>query len=405
MAFVPGFDYDIFISYSHVDDLQDAPGSGGWVKQFHQRLETALAKRIGRVGAVKIWRDERLDGSQLFDRVIENRINRSALFLALTSNGYLQSNYCKKELQHFCEKASSERHRLDIAGERTRVLNILLDNIPFNSWPPECAGSTGFVFHRSERREDLGQPVETDGKEFQTLSLIRLVDAIHQSLESLVALSTSSEALANPNPDDSCDVFIASVADTLKSQRKRLISDLREKNIRVYKDTPPPFTSREHEQAVVDAMRKTKLCVHLLDSYSGAEIEGEQESTYPQKQVMLGQAHANEQLIWVPRTLAIDEIEDEQQKRLLGSLETEERREARFEFMRSLPNEVFQRITEKLDQLKNEAETADRQLAALLDTHKKDQAFAFVIGRYLLERNIQPYINPEEDDPARNIRL
>ena len=60
-AYVPGFDYDIFISYAHVDDLK------GWVHAFHQALEIKLAQRFGRVGRVQIWRDKNLSGDALFD--------------------------------------------------------------------------------------------------------------------------------------------------------------------------------------------------------------------------------------------------------------------------------------------------------------------------------------------------
>ena len=46
MAYIPGFEYDIFISYPHVDDLADNASSEeqlGWVTQFHRRLEVELA--------------------------------------------------------------------------------------------------------------------------------------------------------------------------------------------------------------------------------------------------------------------------------------------------------------------------------------------------------------------------
>ena len=106
-AFIPGFEYDIFISYAHVDNLA-VEGEMKWVEQFHKQLEIALAKRIGRVGLVKIWRDKRLEGDQLFDETIQKNIDNSALFLALTSNGYLASDYCKDEL-HGVSQESSKR--------------------------------------------------------------------------------------------------------------------------------------------------------------------------------------------------------------------------------------------------------------------------------------------------------
>jgi hypothetical protein len=41
----------------------------------------------------------------------------------------------------------------------------------------------------------------------------------------------------------------------------------------------------------------------------------------------------------------------------------------------------------------------------LLDTHLNDQLYAIDIGKALLENQIQPFINPQEDDPRKNINL
>ena len=94
-AFVSGFQYDIFISYAHVDNLE------GWVDRFHTNLKIKLAQRFGRMDRVQIWFDPQLTGDALFDDVIRNRINNCALFLALNSNGYNESEYCQQEVIWF----------------------------------------------------------------------------------------------------------------------------------------------------------------------------------------------------------------------------------------------------------------------------------------------------------------
>lgn len=91
-AYVPGFDYDIVISYAHVDNLTAGEDEAGWVEHFHKHLEVKLGQRFGRADMVRIWRDEKLTGNELFDNVIRGRIDRSAVFLALTSQGHLVSD-------------------------------------------------------------------------------------------------------------------------------------------------------------------------------------------------------------------------------------------------------------------------------------------------------------------------
>src|SRR5215469_7240028 len=135
MAYVEGFEYDIFLSYSHVDNLKAPAKRIGWIEQFHEDLEIKLAQRFGRIGAVAIWRDVRsLVGNQIFDATIQEALHKSAAFLAVTSTGYLESEYCKKELSEFHRKAQSEPYGLAI-GDRLRIINVLLYNIPRQRWP------------------------------------------------------------------------------------------------------------------------------------------------------------------------------------------------------------------------------------------------------------------------------
>lgn len=145
MAFLPGFEYDLLVSYAHVDNLSATEQP--WVEQFHKELEIALAQRIGRLGVVKIWRDKRLEGDQLFDQTIKDAIDKSALFVALTSKGYLTSDYCQQELKWFHKKAGAEAYSLQI-GDRSRIYNALLNNIPHDHWPNEYDRITGYPFHK-----------------------------------------------------------------------------------------------------------------------------------------------------------------------------------------------------------------------------------------------------------------
>src|SRR5215475_4974010 len=141
MAYLSDFDFDIFISYAHVDNLTAVSAAEGWVAQFHQQLEILLWKRVGRRDSVKIWRDPRLDGNQLFDNTIRDRIETAALFLALTSAGYLESEYCRQELECFAERARRDAHGL-VVDDRLRIFNVLLNNIPHSKWPEQYGRSS-----------------------------------------------------------------------------------------------------------------------------------------------------------------------------------------------------------------------------------------------------------------------
>src|SRR5690348_5692923 len=92
MAYLPGFEHDIFISYVH-DNNQD-----GWVTRLHDDLQKELD---GSVKGVKIWRDCELNSNTRFDDKIRKTIEGSAIFLPITSKRDLMSEYCRQELEWF----------------------------------------------------------------------------------------------------------------------------------------------------------------------------------------------------------------------------------------------------------------------------------------------------------------
>jgi hypothetical protein len=72
MAFVSGFENDVFISYAHADN------SEGWIDNFERRLANRL-KNFGRDAAVTIWRDHKLGGADVFTEKIYEHLKASAI--------------------------------------------------------------------------------------------------------------------------------------------------------------------------------------------------------------------------------------------------------------------------------------------------------------------------------------
>ena len=78
MAYTPGYQYDIFISYTH-NDNHVPEGAKGWVDHFHEQLESWLKYRRG-LSELAIWRDKELDGNTLFNDAIEDKLNHRRFF-------------------------------------------------------------------------------------------------------------------------------------------------------------------------------------------------------------------------------------------------------------------------------------------------------------------------------------
>ena len=50
MGYIEGFSYDIFISYSHIDNERSAGQSASWIEQFYKDLNVLLWQSVGTKG-------------------------------------------------------------------------------------------------------------------------------------------------------------------------------------------------------------------------------------------------------------------------------------------------------------------------------------------------------------------
>src|ERR1044072_2958563 len=103
MAFVPGYENDIFISYSHTDNDPLIPKEPGWVDFFEEFLKNRIRVRLRIRDAeeVKIFRDAQLRRYGQFSKQIAYELPNSAIFLCVLSPGYVGSEWCLRELRDF----------------------------------------------------------------------------------------------------------------------------------------------------------------------------------------------------------------------------------------------------------------------------------------------------------------
>jgi hypothetical protein len=136
MAYVPGFEHDIFISYAHVDNAS-ADNEDGWVTRLHASLLKLIPQKIGRAENFSIWRDLKLDGVDDFVETIDVAFRRSALMLTILTPSYLASEWCGKELDGFTAQPHSKFGRK--VEDKNRVFKIMPSpHIPRTSTPSRC---------------------------------------------------------------------------------------------------------------------------------------------------------------------------------------------------------------------------------------------------------------------------
>jgi|GEM_PF-3180534 len=148
MAYLPGYQYDIFISYAHVDNDPYVKGEEGWVDQFCRSLKSLLAQQLGR-DKLAIWRDEQLAGVDILKPSITEACQGSALLVSITSPGYMASEWCLSEYEVFCSANQSQFPA--IRGRKSRIFNVRLRE-PLSKehkagYEERFGSSLGYVFY------------------------------------------------------------------------------------------------------------------------------------------------------------------------------------------------------------------------------------------------------------------
>ena len=77
---------------------------------------------------------------------------------------------------------------------------------------------------------------------------------------------------------------------------------------------------------------------------------------------------------------------------------------ANTKYVRGVKSELTQQIIDLSTQVQLKAQKPSTdKISVLLDTHYDDQLYAIELDKLLVENGIQPFLNPEDDDPKRNV--
>jgi hypothetical protein len=403
MSFTQGFEYDVFISYSHRDNL--APR---WVDHFHDALLAALKRKLGDEHAA-VWRDQELNANSLFNQKIKRMIDSSAIFLVLLSWNYIKSDYCMKELDWFY----SDETGLGLSiGDQSRIFNVLLNNIPHEERPEQLKGTSGEIMHDAPKNSGKeGDFFDFDSREFRD-GVNKIANAITATLKAFPGAGQDKEAVPPGRDEDEnnecIDVFIADAADNLQIIRERLIEDIKREKVRILDDIPPPDNHKEHDEAVKKAMAGAHLAIHLLNNGLGRRIRDFKESSYPCRQLEIGLESETHQLIWVPKDLEYEDIEDEEYKEFLYDLEFGEREKKNFNFVRELKPGLKDLVLTKIEEIRQllmKKIPVVEQAPVILSTSEDDLAFTIKLAGYLDDQGIKYQLNPEYRNVKTSLKV
>jgi hypothetical protein len=264
------FKRHLFISYTHKDNKPLFSDAEGWVTRFHKTLGTVLEQRLGR--APEIWRDERLQGNDVFTPEIMAKLPESAVLLAVVSEGYISSKWCLDEAHAFC--AAAEKTGGLTRDNKSRVFKVFkAPPATLAPLPAVMREMTGYDFF--ERNAD-NAPKELD-PDFDKDSRAKYIDQVMTLAFHLASLikrldaEAANDASAGPVKPA---VYLAECDYDRSSDRRELAINLAVRGYRVLPDRELPRGEEAYRKAVQEALSRCALAVHLVGNDSGWIPEG-----------------------------------------------------------------------------------------------------------------------------------
>ena len=392
------YEWDIFISYAHVDN--EPIGDEKWISSFKKSLDFFLARIIGRKGKVKIWMDDDLGPNTKFGKAIQDAIEKSYLFIPLISNGYIKSKYCQMELETFLKFI--EQFDDDI---NARIFPLRVSKTERRDLHPNIQEINDT---RIFDKEAVGYPLP------YMINSTEYNDIIQKFTFGIYRQLMASQADVEPaleRNESKLKVFLSEVADTLRTEKRRVTSELIRDQVEVIgEEVPPPHKFKEHKTKITEIASEIDMSIHILDGTRAKEINDQKDTTYPEEQLKLINNSQKPQLVCIPNDLEIESIKDENYKDFLNKLKSKKLNN-RFDLLEVNIEEIHQEIIDYYQQTitnyyqDSKKKEEREQKAILIDTHWEDQGYAFQIFTYLKDHDIKGLVNPEEDDPSKNLSI
>jgi hypothetical protein len=407
-------EYDIFISYGHLDDEDPAGDVKGWVDLLVERLPRLISNNLGYLPA--IWRDQRtLHGNDLLTAAISEGVTSSLLLIPIVSPRYVQSDWCRRELEAFCQSEAPPGG----PAFRSRIFKVIKTPLLFHlakKEPEPLRELIGYSFYEmdGDMPVEFGPEVVPNKDPRYWTALRRLAWDISNMLVTLKhAKDAITGPLVLPKPQASASVavtpstaaatngtkklvYLAETTSDLANERELVRDELLQRGYGVLPAEKLPAAELQQIQTVVNqALERCALSVHLIGKRYGSTPEDNPRSLVCIQDDLSVQRVAKDtnfaRLLWMPQGLMTPalEITDERQKEFVTALQN--RIGERSELLQTSIEDLKTRIVEKLSPPAKAATPPPRSKLkqVYLICENRDRSFIRPIKEYLFKQNIE----------------
>lgn len=315
------FEVDVFVSYAHLDDAALTDDRKGWVSKLHETLDRRLAQLLGK--PVRIWRDPKLHGNDVFADAIVERVQGAAVLVSVVSPRYVKSEWTTREVTEFC-KAAAQHGGVQL-HDKSRIFKVLKTPVPLEQQCPPLPSLLGYEFFAVD--PDTGNFREFDeqfGDQFRQKFLMKL-DDLAQDLKSLLEVVESPAADDTTSQSGQGTIYLAVTTLDLQEQHDAIRRDLQQHGYTVLPVQSLPTVGTDVEAAVRADLARASLSIHLVGKRYSLTPEGSMSSLVEiQNELAIerGGRGAFTRLVWIPPGLQVD---DPRQQQVIGRLRADPR--------------------------------------------------------------------------------
>ena len=387
------FKDDIFISYGHLDDEDPGGDEKGWIDLLVERLPIVIAGFLG--DKPRVLRDERsLHGNEQLKGAIEDGVLRSLVLVPIVSPRYVQSNWCRMELETFCQGASPANSNEQCFD--TRIFKVIKSPLRYphliRQEPEVLRNMKGYPFFEMDGdTPDEFSPDGGQGKDHRYwVALRRLAQDIS---DKLVAMKQDA-ARVSVTPKFTKYVYLAETTSDLTTERELVRDELRQRGFGVFPEQKLALEEvKRTEEVVRAALERCALSVHLIGSRYGSTPEDDVRSIVRIQEEIAAQRSASDaaflRLLWIPTSLNVNEIQDERQRSFVIQLQN--RVTTSVELLQMSVEDLKSRVIEKLTPSRPDAviwgHSKFKQVYLICEP--RDRESVRPIKQYLFQENLE----------------
>lgn len=404
------FTYDIFISYAHLDNRSPFGDERGWIDLLHERLAVLVAQALG--SEVSIWRDgHSLQRHDDLQGAIDDGVTRSLLLVPIISPRYVQSHWCKLEIDAF--QACPRPLQSGAPAFRSGIFKVIKTPLPQhlkNHEPEQIRNMLGYPFFAEDKSDGKMHEFSSDAKDKAYWKMLnRLVSDISKALIDL-KYSTDSSPAGNATPNvvlaasgatpkgadttgNAKFVYLAETTSDLSKERELVSDELLQRGYSVVPEQKLPLDSREILVETVRAqLARCDLSVHLIGARYGSTPEDDARSMVRiQEELATERAASNQaflRLLWMPPglTTASMPINDDRQKSFVTELQG--RISPGAELLWTSVEDLKTRIVEKL-QPPAKATKRPKHKQVYIICENRDRGLVRPIKQYLFQQDLE----------------